>query len=163
MNKISRTTRLAAGSALVMAGAGVGAAVSTTSSASAEGTASTGSSTSSTGTAAKEAPDPTKPMRSDEKLLTGTTVTKVRDLALAKYPGATVQRVETDSDGVYEAHIVTRTGALVTVKVGSDFTVTGVQIGGLGGPGGARGGGDHDGDAPALGGTPSTGAQPPAA
>jgi hypothetical protein len=29
------------------------------------------------------------------------------DAALAKYPNATIQRVETDSDGVYEAHIVT--------------------------------------------------------
>ncbi|MCW2856414.1 MAG: hypothetical protein JWR52_2029 [Marmoricola sp.] len=163
MNKISRTKRLAAGSALIMAGAGVGAAVSTTSSASAEGTTSTGSSTSSTGTAGKAAPDPTKPMRSDEKLLTGTTAARVRDLALAKYPGATIQRVETDSDGVYEAHIVTKAGALVTVKVGSDFTITGVQTGGPGRPGGARGGGDHDGDGPAMGGTPPTGAQPPAA
>jgi hypothetical protein len=95
-------------------------------------------------------------MRSDEKLLTGTTATKVRDLALAKYPGATIQRVETDSDGVYEAHIVTKAGAQVNVQVGRDFTVTGIKTGG-------PGGGDHDGDGPGMGGKAPTGGTPPAA
>jgi hypothetical protein len=32
-------------------------------------------------------------------LLTGDTAAKVKAAALAKYPGATIQRVETDSDG----------------------------------------------------------------
>ena len=49
------------------------------------------------------------------------------DAATAKYPGATIQRVETDSDGVYEAHIVTADGQQVIVQVGSDFSVTGTQ------------------------------------
>ena len=53
-----------------------------------------------------------------------------------------IQRVETDSDGVYEAHIVTAAGDEVIVQVGKDFTVTGVLEGGPGGrpgPGGTGG------------------------
>ena len=86
-------------------------------------------------------------MRSDEKLLTGTTAEKVRAAALAKYPGATIQRVETDSDGVYEAHIVTKAGDHVTVQVGKDFTVTGTLTGG--GPG-RHGGHGGPGDEPSA-------------
>jgi hypothetical protein len=51
----------------------------------------------------------------------------VRAAALAKYPDATIRRVETDSDGVYEAHIVTADGQQVIVQVGQDFSVTGTQ------------------------------------
>ena len=75
--------------------------------------------------------DLSKPQRPDETLLTGTTAAKVRAAALAKYPGATVQRVETDSDGVYEAHIVSG-GKPLIVQVGKDFTVTGTQEMGAG-------------------------------
>ena len=87
-------------------------------------------------------PDPSKPMRSDEKLLTGTTRAKVLAAVKAKYPDATIERVETDSDGVYEAHIV-NAGTPTIVQVGKDFAITGTQTGG---PGGGRG--DHDGDGP---------------
>jgi hypothetical protein len=73
--------------------------------------------------------DPTKSQRSDEHLLTGDTASKVRAAALAKYPGATIQRVETDSDGVYEAHLVTADGDQVTVEMGKDFAVTGTEDG----------------------------------
>lgn len=59
--------------------------------------------------------DESKSQRPDEQLLTGDTATKVRAAALAKYPGATVLRVETDSDGVYEAHLATTDGQRVTV------------------------------------------------
>ena len=86
--------------------------------------------------------DPSKPMRSDEKLLTGSTKTKVLAAVEAKYPNATVQRAETDSDGVYEAHIV-NAGTELIVQVGKDFTITGTQSGHGGG-----GRGDHDGDQP---------------
>ncbi|GAA2152180.1 YpeB-like protein with putative protease inhibitory function [Humibacillus xanthopallidus] len=99
--------------------------------------------------------DPSKPMRSDEKLLTGDTATKVTAAAKAKEPGATIERVETDSDGIYEAHMVRADGTHITVQVDASFTVTGVQEGGpgAGGPGGGRGGmsgmgGDHDGEGP---------------
>jgi hypothetical protein len=80
--------------------------------------------------------DLSKPQRADETLLTGTTAEKVRAAALAEYPGATVQRVETDSEGVYEAHIVTD-GKQLIVQVGKDFTVTGTQT--MGSPGAAPG------------------------
>ena len=84
--------------------------------------------------------DPTKPMRSDETLLTGETKAKVTAAAKAKEPTATIQRVETDSDGVYEAHMVRTDGTPIIVQVGKDFTVTNVQVGGQGaGPGGGHG------------------------
>jgi hypothetical protein len=140
MQKLSRSKQIAAGGALILGGLGVGVAIGTTGSASAESGSGSGTST------AAPAPDPSQPQRSDEKLLTGTTATKVRDAALAKYPGATIERVETDSDGVYEAHIVTKAGDHVIVQVGKDFAVTGTQTGG-----GGRG--DHDGDGP---GAPAT-------
>jgi hypothetical protein len=52
---------------------------------------------------------------------------KARAAALAKYPGATIQRVETDSDGVYEAHLGTKDGKRVTVEMDKNFTVTGEE------------------------------------
>jgi hypothetical protein len=87
--------------------------------------------------------DPSKPQRSDETLLTGTTASKVTAAVLAKYPGATIVRVETDSDGVYEAHITKADGTQVAIEVDMSFAVTGVE---QGGPGGGHG--DHDGDGP---------------
>jgi len=47
----------------------------------------------------------------------------------AKYPGATIQRVETDSAGVYEAHLVTADGNRVTVELDANFNVTGEEAG----------------------------------
>jgi hypothetical protein len=79
--------------------------------------------------------DRSKSQRSDEKLLTGDTESKVRAAALAKYPGATIERIETDSDGVYEAHLTTSAGARVTVEVGKDFAVTGTESAPAGGHG----------------------------
>ncbi len=73
--------------------------------------------------------DESKSQRPDEQLLTGDTATKVRAAALAKYPGATVLRVETDSDGVYEAHLTTTDGRRVTVEVDKSFKVTGEESG----------------------------------
>ena len=49
--------------------------------------------------------------------------------ALARYPGATVLRVETDSDGVYEAHLIAKSGQRVTVEVDKAFKVTGEESG----------------------------------
>lgn len=79
--------------------------------------------------------DPTRPMRADEHLLTGTTLAKVTAAVKAKYPDATIQRVETDSDGVYEAHIVDN-GTPVTVEVGKSFAITGTEAPPAGAPGG---------------------------
>jgi hypothetical protein len=71
--------------------------------------------------------DESRSQRPDEHLLTGDTASKVRAAALAKYPGATVLRVETDSDGVYEAHLTTTDGQRVTVEVDKAFKVTGEE------------------------------------
>ena len=129
MTTRNRTTKAIAAGVLVLGGFGAGAALALTGSASAAGTV---------GQAAQKL-DPTKSIRPDEHLLSGTTASKVRAAALAKYPGATIQRVETDSEGVYEAHIVTTDGQMVIVQVGKDFAVTGTQTGGPGGPGGPGG------------------------
>lgn len=95
MSSAGRTKKIIAGGALVLAGFGVGATVAVTGSASAATTAgSTGTSTSTT------SPDPTKSICSDEHLLTGTTAANVTAAVKANYPTATIQRVETDSDGV---------------------------------------------------------------
>lgn len=69
--------------------------------------------------------------RSDETALTGDTATKVRAAALAKTPGGTVDRVETDADGnaAYEAHITKADGGRITVYVDEQFNVVKVEQG----------------------------------
>ena len=89
--------------------------------------------------------DPSKPMRSDEQLLTGDTLAKVTAAAKAKEPNATIERVETDSEGVYEAHMVRADGTHITVQVDQSFAVTNVQEGGPNGSGAPGGRGDHEG------------------
>ena len=84
---------LVAASALVLAGFGGGAVL-----------AATGTADAADGSSASSSTDG----HSGETALTGTTAAKVKAAALAKYPGATIERVETDSDGVYEAHIATK-------------------------------------------------------
>jgi len=67
--------------------------------------------------------------RSDETLLTGDTAAKVKAIALAKVPGATVVRVETDADGhaAYEAHLTKSDGSLVTAYVDKDLNFVSVE------------------------------------
>ena len=71
------------------------------------------------------------PQRPDETLLTGDTAAKVREAALAKVSGGTIERVETDADGhaAYEAHMTRSDGSRVTVYVNKAFEVVGVQSG----------------------------------
>lgn len=144
----SKVKKGVAAGALVLSGVAIGGMIA--------GTVSAGAATGAAGSAATAVAqklDPTKSIRADEHLLTGETASKVRAAALAKYPNATIQRVETDSEGVFEAHIVTAAGDQVIVQVGKDFTVTGTQTGmGPGGPGG------HGGPPPAgaEGGTPGS-------
>ena len=126
---MNRTKKTVAAAALLLAGFGGGAAM-----------AIGGSATAATGSSASSAPS--SKGHAGETPLTGTTADKVKAAALAKYPGATMVRLETDSDGVYEAHVTTKAGDNVIVQVGKDFTVTGTQTGG---------GGDHYGDGPAAG------------
>lgn len=102
--------------------------------------------------------DTSKPQRADETLLTGDAAQSVKDAVLAKYPGATFVRVETDSDGVYEAHITKADGTATTVELDKDFAITGEEAGGPGGggPGGMRGapGGMRGGPAGGMNGAP---------
>jgi hypothetical protein len=65
------------------------------------------------------------PQRQDETLLTGDTAAKVREAALAKVSGGTIERVETDADGnaAYEAHMTRSDGSRVTVYVNKSFEV----------------------------------------
>ncbi len=46
---------------------------------------------------------------------------------LEEYPDATIERLETDADGVYEAHLTTADGEEVTVELDEDFAVTGTE------------------------------------
>jgi hypothetical protein len=93
--------------------------------------AATGSSSAAKSSAAQSSRQPWGHQRSDETLLTGDTAAKVRALALAKVPGGTIVRVETDADGnaAYEAHMVKADGTPVTVYVRKSFDVVSVQTG----------------------------------
>jgi hypothetical protein len=107
----------------------------------ANGSSTTPSSSNGTAAATPSAANPWGQQRSDETLLTGDTADKVRALALAKVPGGTIVRVETDADGhaAYEAHMTDASGKPVTVYVDTSFSVVGVESGGPGGPGGHAG------------------------
>lgn len=60
--------------------------------------------------------------------LTGTAATKVKAAVLAKYPGATVERMHADRDGDgYVAHIVTKDGTHLRVTLSEAYAVTGAQ------------------------------------
>jgi hypothetical protein len=103
--------------------------------------------------------DQSKPQRADEPLLTGETADKVTAAAKAKEPDATIERVETDSDGVYEAHMVRADGTHITVQVGADFQVTNVIEGGAGHRKGGQqppAGGAPGGEAPSASGSASS-------
>src|SRR3954463_8071501 len=71
-----------------------------------------------------------------ETPLTGDTKSKVEAAALAKVPGGTIVRTETDDGGVYEAHVRRTDGTEVEVKVDKDFAVTAVDARPAGGRGG---------------------------
>jgi hypothetical protein len=106
----------------------------------ASGSGSSSSSSSASAAAAPSARQPWGPQRSDETPLTGDTAAKVRELALAKVPGGTIVRVESDADGnaAYEAHMVRSDGSPVTVYVSKQLEVVSVQSGMPHPPGGAR-------------------------
>jgi hypothetical protein len=67
--------------------------------------------------------------RSDETLLTGDTLAKVKAAAEAKVSGGSVIRIETDADGhaKYEAHMTDSSGNPVTVYVDESFAVVGTE------------------------------------
>lgn len=129
MRTISRTKKLAAAGTLVLVGFGAGATAMVVSSASAEDPTASPSATpdGTTDGTTDGAPGDRRGGGSGETPLTGTTLTKVTAAVEAEYPGATIERAETDNGGVYEAHITTTDGDRLTVLVGKDFTVTGTE------------------------------------
>ena len=120
--------------ALGIAGGSYGIATAATGSGSAT---TTSSSTAAAPAATPAAPGASQPgagrpwggQRSHETLLTGDSLTKVTDAALAKVPGGTIVRVETDADGhaAYEAHMTDANGSPVTVYVDKSFDVVSVE------------------------------------
>jgi hypothetical protein len=134
--KQHRTMRVVAAAALALgvAGGSYGIANAASTSGSSSGSSSASGAFPAL-TAASQQPN-TQPQgwgrqRSDETPLTGETARKVRAAALAKEPGATVSRVETDADGhaAYEVHMVRSDGTLVTVYVDRQFNVVDVETG----------------------------------
>jgi hypothetical protein len=79
----------------------------------------------------------------NETPLTGDVAEKVKAAALAKLPGATVLRVESDGGGVYEAHVRKTDGTEAEVHVDKDYNVTSVDTRPAGGGRGHGGMGDH--------------------
>ncbi len=167
----SNAPRRAGAVALVAGGLIAGGVLTSAISATADSDAGSGSSTE----APSDTTRPTRPdgavdesqsLRPDEELLTGDVAAAVQTAALAAYPDATILRVETDSDGVYEAHLVTADGERVTVEMGEDYVITGEEAMGPGGPGGRGPGGRMHEDgrvAPESGlSTPDDGATPEA-
>jgi hypothetical protein len=134
------------GAVAVGASAVAGAASNSSGSAN-NGTANSGTASSqgvaAQGSAAAPARPPADPATMShgpgETLLTDGTADKVKQAALDKVPGATVIRVETDSEGSpYEAHLRKSDGTEVTVKVNKQFEVTSVENGFGGGPPGSH-------------------------
>jgi hypothetical protein len=131
-----RATKAAAVGAVVLGLAAGSYGIASAANGSGSSTSSSSQSTA-TPTAAPTAPPsstaaPQQPwggQRSDETVLTGDTASKVTALALAKVPGGTVVRVETDADGhaAYEAHMTKADGTPVTVYVDKQFNVVSVE------------------------------------
>ena len=90
-------------------------------------------------TAASQSSSSAPPGNPNEQALTGDTAEKVKAAALAKLPGATILRVETDEGGVYEAHVRKTDGTEAEVRVDKDFAVTSVDTRPAGGGPGGRG------------------------
>jgi hypothetical protein len=145
MNPAKKTVLAGALVASTLAGGALGAALLTGSANAADNTPST-TAASGTGSSGSAAPafDPAKGGHTangiTETLLTGDAATKAKAAALAAVPGGTVQRVENDAEGAaYEAHMTKSDGTQVTVKMDSNFKVTGVETGPNGPAGGQPG------------------------
>lgn len=91
--------------------------------------------------ATRQGEESSAPVRPHEELLTGDVAEQVEAAVLEAYPGATIHRLETDSDGVYEAHLMTAEGERVVVALDESFAITGETVGGPGGRGGRGPGG----------------------
>lgn len=116
----------------VLGSPGVSSAASSNVAAAAATVDTTVDSTSSDSTSASTA-TPATP----ETPLTGDVLAQVTAAAQAAVPDGTIVRVETDNDGVYEAHMTKADGTEVIVQVGADYAVTAT----VDRPQGGRGGG----------------------
>jgi hypothetical protein len=98
-----------------------------------------GTTQSSTAADPADTPDQADPSESGrvKAVLTGDAAAKAKAAAEAAVPGATVLRSENDAeDATYEVHLKKPDGSQVTVKLDSNFKVTGTESGnGSGGPG----------------------------
>jgi uncharacterized membrane protein YkoI len=96
------------------------------------------------------------PGHGPETPLTGDTAQKVKDAALAKVKGGTVERVEADGEkgSPYEAHVRKPDGTEAIVRVNKQFEVTSVDAFD------GRRGGPYGGPPPGFPGVPPTGAPP---
>jgi hypothetical protein len=130
----NRLTRPVLAAALAV-GAGAGS-YGVASAASGSGTTTTTTTTASTPSTSRpsappgaSAKNPWGNQRSDETLLTGDALAKVKAVALAKVSGGTIVRVETDADGhaAYEAHMTKADGSPVTVYVDENFNFVSVE------------------------------------
>jgi len=159
MKNSSRLSRLQK-VGLVSAGVVAGAVIAATGFAAAADTTTTPD----TATASQQSADPDVPAqaphrpgapggrdmnRSAEEALTGDVATKVEAAVMAKYPDATIERMEMDAgeEGVYEAHIIKADGTRAVVFLDAGFVVTGEKECGPGGGrhGGPKGGPGHEG------------------
>lgn len=162
------TAGLVIGSAFAISGANAADTPATTPTSTNASTSATTTTTSTTDLDDTNRPDAfsTTSIKPGESLVTGDALTKLTDAALAKYPGATVIRVENDSDGAeYEVHLKLADGSVATVEFDSSFNITGDHEGfadaSKGGPKGPHHDdadghdgdheGDDDGDGPAAG------------
>ena len=120
----------------VLAGSVLGAPGASSAASKPVAVAATGASTTADTATADTATAPVNP----ETPLDGEVAAQVTAAAQAAVPDGTIDRVETDNDGVYEAHMTKADGTHVIVQVGADFAVTATidqaQGGGHGGPGG---------------------------
>ena len=64
---------------------------------------------------------PSRPPPHPETPLEGDVATQVTAAAQAAVPDGTIDRVETDNDGVYEAHVTKADGTHVIVQIGADY------------------------------------------
>jgi uncharacterized membrane protein YkoI len=112
---------VSAGTALALGGAAIA------------GAADSGSSTNAAATGTNDSGQSSRParQRGDEQALSGNTAERVRQAALERISGGTIDRLETDADGhaQYEAHMRDANGNRVTVYVNGDFEVVEVEEG----------------------------------
>ena len=65
------------------------------------------------------------PGHGPDRPVSGATADKVKAAALAKYPGAKIERVDQLPDGTYVAHVIKPDGSELHVTVNKQFEVTG--------------------------------------